>query len=159
MTIFLLLTMALGAEAQKNLIGVILKNGDHRTGILVRVNKDSLDLLNSETYRHMILGVSEIKSVKIRGKESMELAMGLGFGLGAVIGGESQIDSNCLSGSCNDGAAAVGGALVGALAGGLLGAAIGSTTGKEFKIEGGQSQFDLFANELSKSPSTRYLIH
>ncbi len=142
---------------------VTLKSGEKLKGKLIRNTPDSVSIMNSRNFQR--IRVSEIMSIRIRGKRALALGFGLGAASGAVIGaiiGYASWSprngcSNSWWGSCIDlgpEADAVTGAVIGAAAGTLLGGAIGSAAGTEFKIEGSQTQFDLFAIEYNNKVSS-----
>ncbi len=153
-TLFLMLTLLFSAEAQKRYtVFVGLKGGENLKGTLIRTTQDSLSV-NIGNFRR-VFGVSEIKSIRIRRKGAVGRGVGFGAGTGAFLGGiigyASYTPPDCSnSWFCLDfgpGLDTIAGGLIGAVGGLLAGALIGSA-GKEFKIEGNQAQFDLFANQF-----------
>ncbi len=161
-TLFLMLTLLFSAEAQKKYtVFITFKNGEKVKGKLIRTTHDSLSVLNALNSKVMGIGVSEIKSIRIRKRGSVGIGIGIGAGtgaiIGAIVGAASYKPQDCPSGSifCDvynplaEVYTAMEGAGIGVVPGLLLGAAVGSA-GKEFEIEGNQAQFEVFANKYSK---------
>ena len=154
-TLFLMLTLLFSAEAQKKYtVRITLKSGGTIKGVLVHATKDSLSM-SIRNLQRIRIGVTEIKSFRIRRRGAIGLVAGIGAGTGAIIGGivgyASYTPPDCANSLfCFDfgpGFDAIGGGVIGAAAGSLIGLAIGSA-GKEFIVEGAQTKFDLFANEF-----------
>ena len=154
-TLFLVLTLLFSAEAQKKyIVHITLKSGGTIKGVLVNTTKDSLSM-SIRNLQRIRIGMTEIKSIRIRRRGAIGLGAGIGAGSGAIIGGvvgyASYTPPDCTNSLfCFDfgpGFDAIGGAVIGAAAGSLIGLAIGSA-GKEFIVEGDQTKFDLFATEF-----------
>ena len=150
-------------EANRRLIfRVTLKSGEMMQGKVIRITQDSLTMttLNAQ---HILIGGSDIKSIRIHSKGAIGRRLGVCAGTGAVIGaivGQNAHKSLNCSGSslCNatDQVDEFGATVLGALIGAVAGTAAGALSlavlpsDKEFKIEGSQAQFDLFATEFMK---------
>ena len=148
--------MAMILEGKKRYIArVMLKNSEKLHGELIRTTQDSISIRNTLNFQRTTKGVSEIKSIRIRRRRAIGKAIGICAGAGAFLGGFISYTQGCPLSTifCHDlgnESDAGGGVLIGGVAGVLAGAAIGLALGKEFKIEGNQAQFDLFANEFMK---------
>ena len=154
-----MLTLAYSAKAQKRfIVRVIYKDGTVMGGQLLRATPDSLVILKGKNLLHVAVVASEIELIRIRRKRSIGQGAGIGALAGALVGGvigyASYTPTDCGGATlfCFDFGPNLD-ATVGAVIGGMIGAGIGAATGsvgKEFKIEGRQSQYDLFANEFTK---------
>ena len=146
-------------QANKRLMfWLTLNSGEEMQGKAIRITHDSITMLNSHR-----IGASDIKSIRIRRKGAIGRRLGISAGTGAVIGaiiGQNAHKSRPCSGSslCNatDQVDEFGATVLGALIGGVVGTAAGAMSllaispNKEFKIEGNQAKFDLFATEFMK---------
>src|SRR6266850_100836 len=148
-------SMTLIIEAKKRyIVRVALQNGKMLKGQLIHTTQDSVSILNTLNSQPTSVGSSEIRLIKIRRKKAVRHAIGIGAGTGGIIGGiigyaSTPAELTCSGcGPWNDFVHTpftIIGGVIGAAAGSLVGLAIGSA-GSQFKIEGKQAQFDLFAN-------------
>ena len=137
-------------------VRLTLKNRKVLTGELADTGQNSVSILNDPKAQPVRVELSEIQSIRIRNKKNIWISIAIGAGTGALVGGiignDSYHKGGCQYGPfCNDygpGPRILGGAVVGGVVGGLTGMIVGSFSGKKFKIEGNQAQFDLFANEF-----------
>jgi len=158
------LTSAADYDNYKDLIvRVALKSGETLKGVLIRTTRDSLTM--QKKIRNLpptSIAASDISSIRIRGKKALWIGLAIGAGTGVVASGITGYASYSPTPYCaanpNDlfcfneldqALNTFAGAVIGGLTGSLVGLAIGSAS-KEFKIEGDQAQFDLFATEFKK---------
>jgi hypothetical protein len=151
-------TMTVIAEAKKiYIVRVTLKSGEILNGVLIHATQDSMTVQKNILDLQLThIAAATIKSIRIHRRRA--IGRGIGWGacsggiLGAVIGYASYSPPHCTNAFiCVDlgpGPDVIAGGVMGAAAGSLVGLAIGSVN-KKFKIEGDQSQFDLFANEFN----------
>jgi hypothetical protein len=153
-------TMNAVARAKKRYIAKVrLMNGMRLTGLVIRIAKDSVTILNNRGAQPIRMGATEIESIKIRGKGSIGRRLGIGAGTGFILGGIIGYGSYTREYTCRgcgifddifQAEITVFSAVAGGGAGLFVGAIIGAALEKDFIINGSQARFDLFANEFRK---------
>lgn len=149
----LFVTLIRVAQAQEIYqIKVILKDGNRVYGSFLYSKQDSLFMFDHRNSRRIDLGVSEILSIRVRGRKKVAnvfIGAALGAEAGAILKMVLQSPLSYQEHLLEPEMAGFGDvAMLGLFVGGVTGA-IASESGAKFKIHGDRLQFGLFLDYIS----------